>query len=161
MELKPLKSTQIDLIQQLAREIWEEHYLPIIGQAQIDYMLNKFYSSEQIQSELDAGVHWEILWDAHEAIGYLVCEIEASKVHLAKIYLKQKSRGKGLGELMVHRAIELTKIHQKDLIYLNVNKGNQKSIAFYESMGFYKAKEGVFDIGNGFVMDDFIYELEV
>lgn len=161
MELKLLKSTQIELLQQLAREIWEEHYLPIIGQAQIDYMLGKFYSTRQIQSELTAGVHWEILWDKDEAIGYLVCEIEESKVHLSKLYLKQKSRGKGLGKLLIDRTIELTQIHQKNLIYLNVNKNNIHSIAFYERMGFYKAREGVFDIGNGFVMDDFIYELEV
>jgi len=35
------------------------------------------------------------------------------------------------------------------------------SIAFYERNGFAKTDEGIFDIGNGFVMDDYILELKV
>ena len=30
---------QIAAVTRLAREIWQEHYLPIIGQAQVEYML--------------------------------------------------------------------------------------------------------------------------
>src|SRR5690625_4489179 len=147
MKLVKLKSEDISTVQQLAREIWEEHYLPIIGQQQIDYMLDLFYSTEKIQKELEEGVYWEILYLENEAIGYLVCEVEEENIQLSKLYLKSKVRGKGLGKFLIDRSIEIAKENNKNSIRLNVNKNNTQSIAF-------------FDIGNGYFMDDFIYEMK-
>lgn len=159
IELKPLTSFEIPTVQQLAREIWEEHYIKILSQEQIDYMLDKFYSTEKIKSEIEEGIVWELLMDDEKPIGYLVCKIESDKLYISKIYLKAETRGKGLGKLLLNRAVELAKQHNKNSIYLNVNKHNTDSISFYERMGFVKIDEGVFDIGNGYVMDDFILEL--
>lgn len=160
MKLVKLKSEDISTVQQLAREIWEEHYFPIIGQQQIDYMLDLFYSTEKIQKELEEGVYWEILYLENEAIGYLVCEVEEENIQLSKLYLKSKVRGKGLGKFLIDRSIEIAKENNKNSIRLNVNKNNTQSIAFYERVGFLKVEEGVFDIGNGYFMDDFIYEMK-
>lgn len=166
-----LISVSVDLIptvQQLAREIWDEHYIKILSQEQIDYMLDKFYSTEKIQTEIEEGVIWEMLMDddlpagRHEKpIGYLVCKVESDKLYISKIYLKAETRGKGLGKLLLNRAIDLAKQNGKNSIYLNVNKYNTDSISFYERNGFVKIEEGVFDIGNGYVMDDFILELNL
>lgn len=158
-----LISVSVDLIpivQQLAHEIWDEHYIKILSQEQIDFMLDKFYSTEKIKSEIEEGVIWEMLMDDEKPIGYLVCKIESNKLYISKIYLKAETRGKGLGKLLLNRAIELAKQNDKNSIYLNVNKYNTDSIAFYERVGFVKIDEGVFDIGNGYVMDDFILELK-
>jgi ribosomal protein S18 acetylase RimI-like enzyme len=43
-------------------------------------------------------------------------------------------------------------------IELNVNKHNS-AVQFYEKKGFIRAKEMVLDIGNGYVMDDFVMQL--
>lgn len=160
MKLVKLKSEDISTVQQLAREIWEEHYFPIIGQQQIDYMLDLFYSTEKIQKELEDGVFWEILYLENEAIGYLVCEVEEENIQLSKLYLKSKVRGKGLGKFLIDRSIEIAKENNKNSIRLNVNKNNTQSIAFYERVGFLKVEAGVFDIGSGYFMDDFIYEMK-
>lgn len=160
MKLVKLKSEDISTVQQLAREIWEEHYLPIIGQQQIDYMLDLFYATEKIQKELEEGIYWEILYLENEAIGYLVCEVEEENIQLSKLYLKSKVRGKGLGKFLIDRSKEIAKENNKNSIRLNVNKNNTQSIAFYERVGFLKVEEGVFDIGNGYFMDDFIYEMK-
>ena len=42
-------------------------------------------------------------------------------------------------------------------IILAVNKG-KSILSFYLSQGFKVYEEGVFDIGNGFVMDDYLME---
>lgn len=161
MQLIRLKSEDIPIVQQLAREIWEEHYLSIIGQNQIDYMLDLFYSKERIQKEIAQGVYWEILYFKEEPIGYLVCEVDEFTLNLSKLYLKQKERGKGLGRFLVERAVEIARSNNTKFIRLNVNKNNSNSIAFYKNTGFKKVGEGTFDIGNGYVMDDFIYEFKV
>jgi diamine N-acetyltransferase len=41
-------------------------------------------------------------------------------------------------------------------VWLQVNKKNRQAIAAYEKAGFRIAEEAVFDIGKGFVMDDFL-----
>lgn len=159
VKLIRLNKNEISTVQQLAREIWDEHYIKILSQEQIDYMLGKFYSTEKIESEIKEGILWEMLWDDEKPIGFLVCKIESDKLYISKIYLKAETRGKGLGKFLLNRAVDLAKQNDKKSIYLNVNKYNTDSIAFYERMGFVKIEEGVFDIGNGYVMDDFILEL--
>lgn len=161
MELKKITPKEIPLVRELAREIWDEHYIKILTQEQIDYMLDLFYSKEKIKSELEEGIGWEMLYENGQPIGYLVCKLEPEKLYISKIYLKAETRGKGLGKFLLNRAVELAKQNDKKSIYLNVNKYNSDSIAFYERNGFVKMDEGVFEIGNGFVMDDFILELNL
>jgi hypothetical protein len=43
-------------------------------------------------------------------------------------------------------------------IYLNVNKHNS-AVEFYLKKGFIKDREMVLDIGNGYVMDDYVMRL--
>lgn len=161
MKLREISTEETPIIRELAREIWNEHYIKILSQGQIDYMLELFYSESKIKSEIEEGVVWEMLWEKENPIGYLVCKLESEKVYISKIYLKSEMRGKGLGKFLLNRAIEIANENRKKSIYLNVNKFNTDSIAFYERNGFQKIDEGVFNIGNGFVMDDFIMELKL
>ncbi len=41
-------------------------------------------------------------------------------------------------------------------VWLQVNKRNERAIAAYLRAGFQIEKEAVFDIGGGFVMDDYV-----
>ncbi|MGB0563820.1 MAG: GNAT family N-acetyltransferase, partial [Spirulinaceae cyanobacterium] len=43
---------QFATIARLARSIWIAHYTPIIGAAQVDYMLAKFQSAEAIAAQV-------------------------------------------------------------------------------------------------------------
>ena len=161
VSLKPLTLTQISIIQSLSREIWQEHYSKILSQGQIDYMLDLFYSEERILQELEEGVMWEMLWNDNQVIGFLVCRLETEKLYLSKIYLKAGQRGSGYGKFLIDHAVQLALQNQKKAVYLNVNKYNTSSIAFYEKCGFKKLREEVNDIGNGYVMDDFVFEKEI
>jgi ribosomal protein S18 acetylase RimI-like enzyme len=42
------------------------------------------------------------------------------------------------------------------ILYLTVNKNNTKAINAYYRAGFYLENEVVNDIGNGYVMDDYV-----
>ncbi|MDE6598748.1 MAG: GNAT family N-acetyltransferase, partial [Oscillospiraceae bacterium] len=46
-------------------------------------------------------------------------------------------------------------------VWRTVNKHNKTAISVYEKRGFRKIGEGVTDIGNGFVMDDYYFQLDV
>ena len=48
-------SEQIGTVARLADTIWREHYVPIIGGAQVDYMLKRFQSIQAITEQVEHG----------------------------------------------------------------------------------------------------------
>lgn len=77
---------------------------------------------------------------------------------LGQLYVRESHRGMGLGMSMLGhvegRAHELG----RRVLILQVNKKNTGAIAFYRAANFTVAREAVFDIGGGYVMDDFVME---
>ena len=154
MELEQVRSPgQISAVAALAREIWTEHYVPIIGPAQVAYMLAKFQSEEAIARQIAAeGYEYHLAPGA----GYLalVPDAEQHRVLLSKIYVKKDRRGTGLGRALLAFAEARSAELGGGELWLTVNRNNAGSIAFYERAGFRKTNELVTDIGAGFVMDD-------
>ena len=59
---------------------------------------------------------------------------------------------------MIDKIVRIAKSNDQKGIFLNVNKYN-KARFFYEKLGFVVSKDEVIDIGNGYVMDDYVMEL--
>ena len=144
---------QIAAVAALARETWTQHYVPIIGAAQVEYMLAKFQSAEAIARQIAAeGYEYYLAPGA----GYLALVPDPAKksLLLSKIYVRATLRGTGLGRAMVTFAeTRCVELGCREL-WLAVNRNNAGSIAFYERLGFRKTQSLVTDIGGGFVMDD-------
>jgi ribosomal protein S18 acetylase RimI-like enzyme len=149
---------QVASVAQLAREIWPEHYVSIIGQRQVDYMLDKFQSEQVINGQLAEGYRYFVISRQRQMAGYLAIAPVAGEaaILISKIYVRKSERGHGLGKALLARAEELCRQKGFDTIRLTVNRHNQVSIAWYQRMGFSIAGEVVQDIGGGFVMDDFL-----
>ncbi len=150
---------QIDQVVRLAQQIWSEHYLSIIGQAQINYMLAQFQSHTAISAQLRAGYDYYLLSHQHELAGYAaVCsELEQRCLFVSKLYLLKKVRGRGLGRLALTELSRLAATRKLERLRLTVNKRNP-ALQAYLRFGFEVRAEVVTDIGAGYVMDD--YELE-
>jgi ribosomal protein S18 acetylase RimI-like enzyme len=58
---------------------------------------------------------------------------------------------------MIDEIVKIAKSNNQKGVFLNVNKYN-KAKFFYEKLGFVISKEEVIDIGNGYVMDDYVME---
>ncbi len=43
----------IPVVESLAYSIWREHYTPIIGRHQVEYMLEKFQSKEALLNQIE------------------------------------------------------------------------------------------------------------
>ena len=146
----------------LASEIWNDNYKGIISQNQIDYMLNMMYNSKRLQQDLDNNYQWKFILYNNEIIGYLAYVIQKdNRVFLSKIYLKTSAQGLGLGKLALQHVKIYAKKNKATAVYLTVNKDNTKGIRAYKNFGFNIVAEEVTDIGSGYVMDDFIFELQI
>ncbi len=155
-----LSEEDIEEVVRLAREIWQEHYLPIIGQAQVDYMLEKFQSRDAIARQIVQKYEYYLVLDKGQSTGYvgLVPHPGESKLLLSKIYIQKELRGRGIGKEALDFVEDICRQRDITTIWLTVNKNNAGSIAWYQRMGFTSIGPTVQDIGKGFVMDDFIME---
>ncbi|HJV89711.1 MAG TPA: GNAT family N-acetyltransferase [Holophagaceae bacterium] len=157
--LDPLTASDFPLVAQLADRIWRSHYATIVPLAQIDYMLAGRYTPERLATYLDSGQRWmHVLRTGNEAVGYCSHALaeQPGEMKLEQLYLLPGLHGRGLGGYMLDRV----EAHARSLgctsLMLQVNKGNTSSIAVYRKRGFNVREAAVFDIGNGFVMDDYV-----
>jgi len=149
---------QIETVARLAHEIWNQHFIPIIGKAQVDYMLEKFQSTKAISDQIENGYSYYLLKVDDDYAGYTgVCPKE-DELFLSKLYIRASNRGKGYGRKAIEFLEDLAGEKGLDKISLTVNKNNTDSIRAYEKLGFKNLGVFVQDIGNGFVMDDYKME---
>ncbi|WP_190809277.1 GNAT family N-acetyltransferase [Flagellimonas sp. S3867] len=146
------------IIADLAKSIWTEHYTPIIGIHQVEYMLDKFQSANAIEDQIKNGILYYLIFYQETPVGYFSYSINENFLFLSKLYVLKSARGNSLGRAALSfieaqaRELELKKIK------LTVNKYNTNSIKAYERMGFINIEAIVQDIGNSYVMDDYVLE---
>lgn len=151
----------INTTEKLAIEIWNEHYLKIIGQEQVDYMLEKFQSQSAMQEQMKEGLQYYLFFFNETPVGYLGFKEEDAHIFLSKIYVLNEFRGKKIGKKGMDFVSSYAQSKRKEGIRLTVNKYNTNSINAYKKMGFNVIDEVVADIGQGYVMDDYILLKEI
>ncbi|HNX82784.1 MAG TPA: GNAT family N-acetyltransferase [Candidatus Omnitrophota bacterium] len=143
----------------LAKEIWTEYYIPIIGQPQVEYMIQKFQSKDAILRQInEEGYLYYLIKDATGGyLGYfgVIPRKDCGEMFLSKLYIKLHERKKGYGKAAMCFIEALSKAEGLGKIVLTVNKNNLSSIKAYLKLGFEKTESIVADIGGGFCMDDF------
>lgn len=157
--IKPvITSSEIETTAQLAHKIWNQHYISIIGQDQVDYMVEKFQSVQAISDQFKKGYEYFLSYYQEKPSGYmaLVADEKEKKIMISKIYVDIKFRGLKLGSELLNFAIQKAKEKGCNLLWLTVNKNNSDSIRWYEKRGFKVKEKIVMDIGHGFVMDDYV-----
>ncbi|MCX6194542.1 MAG: GNAT family N-acetyltransferase, partial [Cytophagales bacterium] len=77
---------------------------------------------------------------------------------LHKLYLRPYIKQKGAGSFIIEQISKQARSLGLISIYLNVNKLNS-AVTFYLKKGFTVEREMVLDIGNGYVMDDYVMRL--
>lgn len=150
---------QISELCGLAKEIWNEYSICFINQDQIDYMLDKFQSEQAIKGQINFQKYqYYFLEEDGENIGYFGVQQKKDELFLSKLYIKKAYRGKGYGRKAFLAINEIAKELELVKITLTVNKYNFVAVCVYEKLGFERVGEAEVDIGNGFVMDDYLYE---
>lgn len=157
---KKAGAEDINLIHNLAAAIWRKHYPGIITNEQIEYMIDKMYSPESLLKQLKDDNHFYLAYINNEPVGYFSYSMkEPGKYFLHKIYLLTDGHRKGIGGSMLEYLLNL--LPPKSTVELTVNRKNYKSINFYFKNGFYIKEVKDFDIGAGFLMEDFVMIKEV
>jgi len=158
--IRKAKEQDIEIIRSIAAATWPSTYLVIIGQNQIDYMLDKMYNKGELLKQLMEGHIFLIAEDNENQFGfagYSIVDHEERIYKLHKLYVLPSAHGKGVGKLLINEVFNQVKDAGASALQLNVNKHN-KAKDFYLKGGFIIKESVNLDIGEGYFMDDYVME---
>jgi len=158
--LRKAKEEDVEIIRDIAAATWPSTYLDIIGQAQIDYMLDKMYNKGELLKQFMEGHIFLIAEEGEKQFGfagYSIIEHEARIYKLHKLYVLPSAHGKGVGKILINEVFNQVKDAGGRALQLHVNKHN-KAKDFYLKGGFTIKESVKLDIGEGYFMDDYVME---
>lgn len=154
-EIKSGSDEDLKELSKLAQRIWNVHYPPIIGHAQVDYMLGNIYSIESLKRQIN--IERNIIYGAYsenEMTGFIAySKTGPEEYFIHKLYVNTDSHRKGIGRSLFEFVLKNLKPKR---IRLTVNRENYTAINFYFKIGFIIEKIIDIDIGEGFFMNDFV-----
>ena len=151
----------LQIVRDIADEVWPKTFAPILPPEQIPYMMNMMYAPEVMERELREGYRFAALLVDGKPSGYIswsACADHPGTAKLHKVYLLTSCHGKGFGRMMLDYATETCRAAGFRRLRLNVNKHNERAIAVYRKNGFETVESVKNDIGGGFFMDDYVME---
>ena len=151
----------IKTIQEITNITWPITYGEILSKEQLDYMLGLFYSEEALAKQIENKEQlFYLISDSESIIGFIGIEHNykneaITKIH--KIYLLPETQGKGIGKKVFDEIQNMALENNSKTLLLNVNRFNT-ALGFYKKIGFEVAEEVNIEIGNGYLMEDYVME---
>ena len=159
VEIRRAETSDHPVIEALARRIWHACFRDMISAAQLEYMLTRRYRPEAMAAAVAAGeLTYELLRVDGEPLAFAAHGPGPApgEWKLQQLYVDPGWQSRGLGgRLLDHVETHARGLGRRHLV-LTVNRGNTRAQAVYRKRGFQVREAAVFDIGNGFVMDDFV-----
>ena len=166
IEMIPVKTDeQIAVLCKIAERVWHLTYDALLPEGQVEYMLDKFQSPHAVKEQmktLNYRYYMAVIGGENAGfIGFSPRYEGREEMFLSKVYLLPEFRGQGAVREMFGLVERETRREGLKKIRLTVNKENTHAVEVYEHYGFRTAEKVVTDIGNGYVMDDFIMVKEL
>ncbi len=161
MTIRNNTDTNFTSVRAIANEVWPIAYGAILSPEQLKYMMEMMYSVASLQKQAQEHKNQFILAIKNEIpVGFAAFEIDygqTSKTKIHKIYILSNQQGNGIGRNLMDYITQQAIQNKQEALLLNVNKFNSAQY-FYKKLGFVISYEEIIDIGNGYVMDDFVME---
>jgi len=154
------------IIWEIAVATWAETYKDILEPEQIEYMLQMMYSPDALDEQMnELGHHFFLIkkaesenWQGFVSFEHNYKGTDTTKIH--KLYVLPECHGTGMGRILVDKVADQARTKGNTAISLNMNRNN-KTLGFYKHIGFEIIAEEDIDIGNGYLMEDYIFEKKV
>ncbi len=151
-------------IRAIAKEVWPVAYQAIMSEAQLDYMMDMMYNVSSLSNQVkDKKHHFIVAIEDEACLGFASFELnynESNKTKIHKLYVYTHQQGKGIGKQLIEYIANQAKTGNQQALVLNVNRNN-KALLFYQQIGFTLQGVEDIDIGNGYLMEDYILEKSI
>jgi ribosomal protein S18 acetylase RimI-like enzyme len=161
IRILPNSENDFQTIRNIAEIVWPVTYSAILSDAQLAYMFDMMYTVDSLQNQVVERKHrFIIAYENEIPLGFASYEFDCEKTNktkVHKIYILPNRQGKGIGINVMDYISNEAKKNNETAVYLNVNRFNNAKL-FYEKLGFKIVKEVDIEIGNGYLMEDYIME---
>ncbi len=146
------------VIAHLAQRIWPISFADIISPTQCEYMLRQRYTPQALAEALARGMRYELIEIDGKFVGFGAHGPSDNPVEwkLWQLYVLPEHQGLGIGRSYIENVSAAARHAGRSALVLTVNKRNDRARVLYEKSGFHIRESAHFDIGNGFVMDDYV-----
>lgn len=163
MNIRALKQDELSIVHEIAHATWPDTFKDILSQEQIQYMLNWMYDLKHLENQFNQGHQFYVAELEEMPVGFIGIEPNypekgITKIH--KIYILPNQQGTGIGKILIEYVKELSIQSEMEGLLLNVNRFN-KAVDFYKAIGFNILFEENIDIGNGYLMEDYVMKLDL
>ena len=164
MKILVVVSSQLEIIKDLAYKIWPSTYGEILSKVQLDFMLDKFYKLDYLTNQLEnQNQVFLLIEENNQYLGFCAYELNcesSNKTKLHKIYVLPETQSKGIGKILLNEVEKIASEYNNEALFLNVNQYNNAQ-EFYKKQGYLVIKTIDIEIGNGYLMEDFVMEKEL
>ena len=147
MLLRKFESADFLSLRSFMTPLWHETYGTIIPKAQIDFLLEKYFSQSALTAFQAKGYEYYKI----DNVGVLVYVERETELYIDKLYLPSSIRGKGYPEKVFSELLKKGKT-----LSLNVNQGNERAVRCYLKNGFEITEKIDIDLGNGMTNCDYV-----
>lgn len=163
MNIRALKQDELSIVHEIAYATWPDTFKDILSQEQIQYMLNWMYDLKQLENQYNQGHQFYVAELEETPVGFIGIEPNhpekgITKIH--KIYILPNQQGLGIGKKLIEFVRKIAVQSEMEGLLLNVNRFN-KAVDFYRAIGFNIMFEENIEIGNGYLMEDFVMRLPI
>ncbi len=144
VQIKPVTTTAIPLLRDIAIESYSDHYLHLWHDGGAWY-IEKCFGQNILETEFnDSNSSFFLVYYKEILAGFLKLNKDAAweninsteGLELERIYLLKRFSGKGIGKHLVKFTFELAREYNKKIVWLKAMDSSQEAIAFYNKMGF-------------------------
>ena len=154
-------ATDIEIIRNLALEIWPRTYSQLFSPQQVIYMLNIWFSEASLLKQMRDQHQFTLIYLGSFPIGFASCsEVQPYVFKLHRIYILPAYQGLGAGKFIMHHIIKEIKSGNSCSLILNITQNNPAK-AFYEQLGFQVVRTEKTEVGNGYAISDYVMELDL
>ncbi|MEN9999882.1 MAG: hypothetical protein RI922_2872 [Bacteroidota bacterium] len=163
MVIRALNKNELFKVHDIAHATWPDTFKEILSQQQIQYMLNWMYDLKHLELQFDNGHQFFVAEVDNVSVGFIGIEPNhpekgLTKIH--KIYILPSKQGLGIGKKLIEFVKKIAIQSEIEGLLLNVNRFN-KAVDFYKAIGFNILFEENIDIGNGYLMEDYVMKLDL
>ena len=148
---------------EMASDIWHECFDGVISDEQIDYMVDNFQSFAAIKKQIatQGYEYYNFVLDGTRIGYFAIAPQQDGTLFLSKLYMYKEYRGNGYASAAFEYIKGIARERGLKSVWLTVNRYNTDAIKVYQAFGMKAIRDQVTDIGNGFVMDDHVFSIDV
>ena len=157
ISLEKVSITKINQLQLIGKQTFAEAFSSNNSAENIAAYLSSEFSIEKLSIQLsdqDCAFYFALFED--NIIGYLKTNFGHSQtetnhnnsLEIERIYVLKEFYGKNVGQLLLEKAIEISKEKEVDYVWLGVWEKNPRAIRFYQKNGFIAFDKHSFILGD-------------